>query len=339
VPASSPHENKQRPSKKSGKKEEQPNNPAMAEALLAGGLKPAAKATPPQETGLPPNPVKPRKKNAPDARKAIPQQAKKLTISTKADRQKTKARTKKKGAMVASPPASDAKKVAKRRKRFMASMKTKVSPGLKPLDLRWHQRQAEIAELIATIQRASFGKLISEWKKHVGFAGYIQETGRRVERLETYLSLIKAIENEWGRRSKLAFNNDEYFDWPSTHAARSNRGVAMVDWASEGYLAYLGYHVGERSDLTRTQRWAILRRVFEMILPPLETPDYVRSWGAPASAVRLKKMADSLASFARSAKRRSGASFALAISQWEADLAMLHDEFYVAKFGFGWPRI
>ena len=72
-----------------------------------------------------------------------------------------------------------------------------------------------------------------------------------------------------------------------------------------------------------------------MVLPPLESPDYVKSWGPPSSPARLKKMAHSLASFARSAKRRSSASFALAISQWEADLAMLREEFYVAKFGFG----
>lgn len=102
-------------------------------------------------------------------------------------------------------------------------------------------------------------------------------------------------------------------------------------------LAYLGYHVGTSSTLVESQRHVILRRAFAMHLPPIESPTYMQGWGAPGSANRLRKIANSLASFARQAKRRSLFDMTEAVASWEADLAMLHAEFYVARFNFGWP--
>ena len=76
-----------------------------------------------------------------------------------------------------------------------------------------------------------------------------------------------------------------------------------------------------------------------MNLPPIESPEYMASWGKPATSPRLKKMADSLASFTRSAKRRTSADMSTAIAERESDLRMLYDELYVRKFGFGWPVV
>jgi len=60
-------------------------------------------------------------------------------------------------------------------------------------------------------------------------------------------------------------------------------------------------------------------------------------WGDPGSPARLKKMADSIASFARSKKRHDEVRFAQAIRDWESDLGHLHRTYYVGRFGFGWP--
>jgi hypothetical protein len=76
-----------------------------------------------------------------------------------------------------------------------------------------------------------------------------------------------------------------------------------------------------------------------MHLPPIESPSYMKEWASPQSAVRLKKMANSIASFARQAKRRRNADMREAVQSWEADLQMLYDEYYVEKFGFGWPAL
>ena len=60
------------------------------------------------------------------------------------------------------------------------------------------------------------------------------------------------------------------------------------------------------------------------------------SGGAPGTAERLEKLADTLASFARNAKRRATRSYAKAIDDWEGDLALLHEEYYGNMFHFWW---
>jgi hypothetical protein len=49
-------------------------------------------------------------------------------------------------------------------------------------------------------------------------------------------------------------------------------------------------------------------------------------------------MAESIASFARSAKRRDADTLAHAIGDWENDLQHLYHTYYVGRFGFAWPR-
>lgn len=104
-------------------------------------------------------------------------------------------------------------------------------------------------------------------------------------------------------------------------------------------LSYLGYRVGQSAELTDDQRQALLRRIFKMSFPPLESPAYQREWGSPSSPDRLRKMAHSIASFARLAKQQKQSQKQEAVAEWESDLKMLRDEFYVAKFGFAWPSV
>jgi hypothetical protein len=104
-----------------------------------------------------------------------------------------------------------------------------------------------------------------------------------------------------------------------------------------GPLKFLGYTVG-RDGHRQGMRWAILRRVFDGVLPPVFPADYLSEWGAAGSPRRLSKMAESIASFARSAKRRDAHKFVHAIEDWENDLRHLYDTYYVGRFGFAWPR-
>lgn len=201
------------------------------------------------------------------------------------------------------------------------------------------ERLAALRNFISKIEDASFGELLSSWRKHVELVAFIRLTGNNSDRLALYEELVRAVEGEWRRRSKLPHSADEYFDWPTTDAHRGNGRFADIYSVTEGVLGYLGYAVGERSTLTQAQRQAILSRVFRMHLPPIESPSYMREWASPRSAARLKKMANSIASFARQAKRRRNADMREAVASWEADLRMLHDEYYVGEFGFGWPSI
>nr|ADI21942.1 hypothetical protein [uncultured nuHF2 cluster bacterium HF0130_29D04] len=67
--------------------------------------------------------------------------------------------------------------------------------------------------------------------------------------------------------------------------------------------------------------------------------EYVAEWGDPGSALRLRKMAYSLSSFARQQKRKQNAS-QQAIVKWETDLKYLRVNYYqsFAK-DFNWPTV
>lgn len=199
------------------------------------------------------------------------------------------------------------------------------------------ERLAFIQRFISGVEVASFAMLIMCWRKHVVLIDYIRRTGKNGDRLESYERLVRCVEAEWRRRSKLSRSTQEYFDWPSTDIVIGNSPIGDVSWISEGPLGYLGYHVGAKSSLSAAQRQAILRRAFVMHLPPIESPDYMAEWGGPMSGARLSKIANSIASFTRQAKHKMSCDMAEAISSWESDLKMLHDEYYVSMFAFVWP--
>ena len=134
-----------------------------------------------------------------------------------------------------------------------------------------------------------------------------------------------------------------YFPWPDTLVADNSTGMlSEVNWPREGMLKYKGYSVGSFSNITSWERQVILREVYEEQLPNLVDSGYMAQWGSPQSAQRLKKMAESIASFTRSAKRkRSQGNFDVAIADWEEDLAWLKKEFYDGVYDriFLWPNL
>lgn len=148
--------------------------------------------------------------------------------------------------------------------------------------------------------------------------------------------VVKAIEEVWRHRSLGQLPNG-WFRWPDTHALGGNGNLISEDWMALGPLKFLGYTVG-RDGHVKGMRWTILRRVFEGVLPPVFPADYLSLWGAPGSPRRLSKMAESIASFARSKKRQDRDRFAQAIQDWEDDLHHLYEMYYIGRFGFDWPR-
>ncbi|KKB79725.1 hypothetical protein VW35_04220 [Devosia soli] len=176
-------------------------------------------------------------------------------------------------------------------------------------------------------------KILGIWKNAIRLS--VSLDARRRQRGELALS---KIEQEWKRRGLSALSSRDYFRWPSTGAPGGAGGFDLGDAPAAGVLSYLDYRVGQTRGEAPAIRQMILRRVFEGELPPVFPAEYLQQWGAKASAPRLQKLAESLASFCRNAKRRDRGNLADAIRDWESDLAYLHTHFYVAKFRFGWPN-
>ena len=154
---------------------------------------------------------------------------------------------------------------------------------------------------------------------------------------EEVKKLREAIEKEWRRRTGPGSNPDDYFRWPSTEAPSGTGSLSDPDqWLREGLLKFLQYSVGRHQEGNETSRRALLSAIFDGDLPPFHSADYMRGWGKPSTALRLHKMADSLAAFARNFKRQRDPRFDEAIADWESDLKYLYDTYYVGHFGFAW---
>lgn len=192
-----------------------------------------------------------------------------------------------------------------------APIRKLVVPDLRPLDL-------------PTILRI--------WKNAVRLyasqIGHEREMGRQA---------IATIEKEWARRKFLPLNPEDFFFWPSTDALGGSKDITFGNSPLEGLLAYLEYHVGQTKGESAPVRKIILERVFMGVLPPVFSDQYLAQWSSPGSAPRLQKLAESIAAFCRNAKRRDPTRLADAIKSWEEDLKYLYEQYYVGKFGFGWP--
>lgn len=149
--------------------------------------------------------------------------------------------------------------------------------------------------------------------------------------------IVEAIEKEWKRRLPRIRKHPEYFTWPSTEADGGGGSFEIGKAPTEGMLGYLEYRVGRTNGLPEGARRAILDRVVTGTLPIYWSLDYYEQWSEPGSAARLQKLAETIAAFARNAKRRRRSTLADAIAEWESDLAYLKKKHYLPRFGFGWP--
>lgn len=128
-------------------------------------------------------------------------------------------------------------------------------------------------------------------------------------------------------------------DWP--HEAKASQAVALAGnhfSYSRGVLSYMGYHVGKAATLTSERRHSILDYVLLGVLPQVNDPQYMRTWGRPKTAARLRKLANAVATFARNARRKRKKNMGQAIAEWEADLAYLKKRYYDRRHrDWKWP--
>lgn len=130
------------------------------------------------------------------------------------------------------------------------------------------------------------------------------------------------------------------FEWPSTDVHEESPAASELldvqEWPQVGMLKHFGYTVGANG-LPQKERWALLDQVFcTNPLPPLNHEGYTEGWGDARTALRLQKMADSIAAFVRQQKRKSSPAWQ-AIEDWESDLGYLCAVYYTGNFNFFWP--
>lgn len=131
---------------------------------------------------------------------------------------------------------------------------------------------------------------------------------------------------------------EQKFRWPTTVAEVGLNRLTPFDASTIGMLKVLGYRTG-KSGLPQSERRSLLRSAFTRALPSRESSEYMDEWAKPRSSRRLQKLAESLATFARNAKRQEVVDKSLAIKHWEADLRFLKKTYYdESSFSFDWPR-
>lgn len=190
--------------------------------------------------------------------------------------------------------------------------------------------RAKISQVLNAIAGMPPDRLMVVWNNALRT---LADQSKRMDH-DAALRIVEAVENAW---DALEIAKDDYFKWPSTETGNRTLGAATPEMQKDGMLSYLEYHVGKTADIPAAVRHSILARVFEGKLPRVFPLDYMRQWGEPKTSARLRKMAESIASFTRSAKRRDEDRLDEAIRQWEQDLEFLYHRYYVGRFSFGWP--
>lgn len=140
----------------------------------------------------------------------------------------------------------------------------------------------------------------------------------------------------------LEFLEQRRFDWPTTTVEDFSHSTtvsfAAMNSPETGLLSHMGYRVGQ-SGLVQESRREILDEVMVSHLVPASAHDrlYAEQWGKPSSPRRLKKLADCLASFAKSHKRMRSRDYSEAIADWESDLDYLRTVYSHLRSDFDWP--
>lgn len=228
--------------------------------------------------------------------------------------------------MAAQARASEMRKLRSAR----AKVSTKVVSASSAATVAALERSVSL--LVKKLPTMSYAELLKIWRnalRHpLGTASSASPPAR----------MIKAIEEEWDRRGAAHINPHDHFAWPSTDAPGGTGQLVFSATLPEGMLDYLDYHVGRTRGEVASVRRAILARIFVGKLPPVFPVEYLNEWGTPATSIRLRKLAETIAAFVRNSKRRHDERMDDAIAEWESDLGFLYDEYYIGRFHFGWPE-
>lgn len=214
-----------------------------------------------------------------------------------------------------------------------ASANPVVEP-LAPVSIPRTDLPPDVTRMIAQLSDRSLDQLQRQWLNTVSMIDRASP-----DRVAPLIAFRHALSAEWARRLALAEQNPTAFPWPSTKAPKGKSGLDSGDWHLLGMLSYLGYRVGKTNGAPDGVRRQILDLCFDGALPPINGLTYLRDWNAPGTTMRLRKLANELASFARNGKRKRSANLSSAVADWEADLNYLYRRYYVGKFRFAWPRV
>ena len=203
-------------------------------------------------------------------------------------------------------------------------------PERRQATIRW---PVDLEKLKAKIETMSVERLYEYYRATVDFdfanlnSDGTADVGQIVRNVVMVLDQVLSETKRrglWGKNAK----NEDYIRWPSTKTSGGDGSMVLDDLLSVGPLSALGYRVGKNAEGPR-QRCSLLTRAFRQDLPRVAG---VEEWGENESLRRLRKMAESIAAFARNAKHRYSASYADAIRMWEHDLEYLRVTHYVGRF-------
>ena len=134
---------------------------------------------------------------------------------------------------------------------------------------------------------------------------------------------------------------EEEFGWPSRIVGPTGSMTDFVTaFAEKSPLKVHGYTTGKTHGLPTSTRQKILAKVFRNDLKKIRgDTDYnvaLATWGSPARAKRLRRMAHLLAHLARQAEGKF-ADYSEAIADWREDLDFMKENFYTDLMRFKWP--
>jgi hypothetical protein len=190
--------------------------------------------------------------------------------------------------------------------------------------------RAGLEQLLSNIPRRSDEDLTEMYSESVAIL-----TGIASGRQNDAVALRSAILHEWGNRNQQAENN-EHFKWRAIRTPAGLERIGVISSPSEGMLSAFGYHVGQVKGRAQRFRWFLLDDIFTSVLLPINGPDYMRKWGHPNSATRLKQLNLTLAMLGTNER---GRGLELAPSQRESDLEYLYKKYYADKFRFTWTML
>jgi len=193
----------------------------------------------------------------------------------------------------------------------------------------------DVSGIVASISELSAVETVSLWRNAVKKLG----DKSRVAWHPAARLVLRAVQDEWERREAELLASEDGFPWPSTRAPRGLGAIDSAGWLKEGMLSFMGYRVGSTNGMEVDERQQLLAAIFDGPLPPVFPRRYMAEWSRPSAPGRLRKMAETLAAFARNGKRRDDAAMDQAVEDWEEDLDFLFHEFYRGRFGFAWPRV
>ena len=128
------------------------------------------------------------------------------------------------------------------------------------------------------------------------------------------------------------------FEWPFITPRSIGKALEAESdgFAEESPIHKMGYVVGKVAGLPEKARRRILTDAFTSKLPKVGSAEYMARWATPGSRIRLRRMANHIATFAR--LKQNEPNFDTAVEHWESDLDWLHEEFYESWMRFRWPE-